>query len=47
MNSCWYEAPVERPTFNELAKELESVLCSMVGYVELSMALSGDDHGEG
>ncbi len=49
MNSCWYEAPDERPSFSELAKYLESMLSNMVGYIELSMALTstpGDDHGE-
>ncbi len=49
MNSCWYEAPDERPSFSELAKELESILSSMVGYMELGMTLTvapEDDHGE-
>ncbi len=49
MNSCWYEAPDERPSFSKLATELESMLSSLVGYMELNMTLTvtpGDDDGE-
>ena len=37
--SCWYEDPEERPSFHELATQLDKVLSNMVGYVELNMEL--------
>ncbi len=39
MTSCWYEDSEERPSFDELAAELEKVLSTLVGYVELNMDL--------
>ncbi len=47
MTSCWYEDSEERPSFDELAAELEKVLSTMVGYVELNMelvAITEDEH---
>ncbi|XP_064385961.1 uncharacterized protein LOC135334617 isoform X2 [Halichondria panicea] len=47
MTSCWYEDSEERPSFDELATELEKVLSIMVGYVELNMelvAITEDEH---
>ncbi|XP_064388088.1 tyrosine-protein kinase receptor UFO-like isoform X2 [Halichondria panicea] len=47
MTSCWYEDSEERPSFDELAAELEKVLSTMVGYVELNMELvsiTEDEH---
>ncbi len=46
MNSCWYEDSEERPSFDELAAELEKVLSTMVGYVELNMELAAIAEGE-
>ncbi len=49
MTSCWYEDPEERPSFDELAAELEKVLSIMVGYVELNMelvAITEDEHSK-
>ncbi len=49
MNSCWYEDSEERPSFDELAAELEKVLSTMVGYVELNMelvAITEDEHSK-
>ncbi len=49
MTSCWYEDSEERPSFDELATELEKVLSIMVGYVELNMelvAITEDEHGK-
>ena len=37
--SCWYEDPEERPSFDELATQLDKVLSNIVGYVELNMEL--------
>ncbi|XP_064395067.1 tyrosine kinase receptor Cad96Ca-like [Halichondria panicea] len=45
--SCWYEDPEERPSFDELATQLDKVLSNMVGYVELNMelvAIIEDEH---
>ncbi|XP_064397468.1 tyrosine-protein kinase receptor UFO-like [Halichondria panicea] len=39
MARCWYEKSEERPSFDELAAELERALTIMVGYVELNMEL--------
>ena len=39
MASCWHAESDERPSFDELAAELENVLSSMVGYVKLNMKL--------
>ncbi len=47
MTTCWYEDCEERPSFDELAAELEKVLSTMVGYVELNMelvAITEDEH---
>ncbi len=47
MTSCWYEDSEERPSFDELAAELEKVLSTMVAYVELKMelvAITEDEH---
>ncbi|XP_064385904.1 uncharacterized protein LOC135334578 isoform X3 [Halichondria panicea] len=47
MTTCWYEDSDERPSFDELAAELEKVLSTMVGYVELNMELvpiTEDEH---
>ncbi|XP_064386824.1 receptor tyrosine-protein kinase erbB-3-like isoform X3 [Halichondria panicea] len=47
MTSCWYEDSDERPSFDELAAELEKVLSTIVGYVELNMELvpiTEDEH---
>ncbi|XP_064385779.1 uncharacterized protein LOC135334492 isoform X2 [Halichondria panicea] len=47
MTRCWYEDYEERPCFDELAAELEKVLSTMVGYVELNMelvAITEDEH---
>ncbi len=49
MTSCWYEDSEERPSFNELAAELEKVLSTMMGYVELNMelvAITEDEHSK-
>ena len=49
MTSCWYEDSEERPSFDELATELEKVLSIMVGYVELNMelvAITEDEHSK-
>ncbi len=48
MARCWYEDSEERPSFNELAAELENVLTIMVGYVELNMELviTEDEHSK-
>ncbi len=46
MTSCWYEDSEERPSFDELAAELEKVLSIMVGYVELNMELLEDEHSK-
>ena len=49
MTSCWYEDSEERPSFDELAAELEKVLSTMVGYVELNMelvAITEDEHSK-
>ncbi len=49
MTSCWYEDSEERPSFDELAAELEKVLSTMVGYVELNMelvAINEDEHSK-
>ncbi|XP_064397449.1 uncharacterized protein LOC135344191 isoform X2 [Halichondria panicea] len=39
MARCWYENSEERPSFHELAAELDRALTIMVGYVELNMEL--------
>ncbi len=39
MARCWYENSEERPSFDELAAELDRALTIMVGYVELNMEL--------
>ncbi len=49
MTRCWYEDFEERPCFDELAAELEKVLSTMVGYVELNMelvAITEDEHSK-
>ncbi len=49
MTSCWYEDSEERPSFNQLAAELEKVLSTMMGYVELNMelvAITEDEHSK-
>ena len=49
MTTCWYEDSDERPSFDELAAELEKVLSTMVGYVELNMELvpiTEDEHSK-
>ncbi len=45
--SCWYEDPEERPSFDELAAELDKALSTMVGYVERNVelvAIIEDEH---
>ena len=49
MTRCWYEDSEERPSFDELATELEKVLSIMVGYMELNMelvAITEDEHSK-
>ncbi len=49
MTRCWYEDSEERPSFDELAAELEKVLSTMVGYVELNMelvAITEEEHSK-
>ena len=50
MARCWYENYEERPSFVELAAELDRALTIMVGYVELNMelqvAITEEEHGK-
>ncbi len=39
MARCWYKNSKERPSFKELADELDGALTIIVGYVELNMEL--------
>ena len=39
MARCWYENSEERPSFEELAAELDRALTIMVGYMEIHMEL--------
>ncbi len=39
MARCWCENSENRPSFDELAAELDRALTTMVGYVELNMEL--------
>lgn len=32
MSRCWKEEPLERPSFTEIAEELEDILTNLVGY---------------
>ena len=39
MDRCWYENSAERPSFDELAAELDRAMTIMVDYVDLNMEL--------